>query len=487
MTRFQRLLPGLTALLLLGACGVTDEPERSSTVSQEQPLALADTWAAKAARIQQRDLQSNVPLNRWQRLGTHNSHVSTTYTKCGAGLCYYARANQHRSLSAQLDMGIRTLMLDVYDYGCQWGWSVCFGHGGEQFVQWSVALEDEIAQWINAPQNRDEVLFIILEDYFNDDANKRRFFGEIRHRFDRDYVPGASASATSGDLIFRPVDKERLFPSRWPTPAELVQQGKRIVIAVKDRSKYEVSLNAEGYAGPMKDWFFGVNSVGYPSVQYPWYSANFAPSFDGGRCGSADIRDGAGNVQPLGLQFTQFEELKICDHFEACSGLYDTSPFNKRLDVKAAVDCGFSVAMDQAEGDPGYQGQGYDYYSRTLKQAIWSFAEGEPNDAGGDEDCAQMRPDGRWNDVSCGSSSRRHACKKKDATCDAASCPSDYWLLSSSAGAWSAGLTACPQGYAFGVPQNGYENRKLRERIGNEDVWLNFTDRDAEGRWKSAP
>lgn len=477
---------GVAAALILSACGEAIEPGAESIDSQAQGLALRDTWAAKAARIQQRDLQEGVPLNRWQRLGTHNSHVSTTYTKCGNGACYYARANQHRSVPAQLDMGIRTLMLDVHDGGnCQWGWSVCFSHEGEQFGQWSVTIEDEIARWLNSPENQGEVLILLLEDYFDDDANKRRFFSEFRHRFDRDYWPGANTptSVTDGDLVFRPVDKERLFPTRWPTQQELVQLGKRVLIAVKDRSRYDLSVSAEGYSGPMRDWLFAVNSVGYPSIQYPWYSANFAPSFDGGRCGSTEIKDGSGNATPLPFQFTQFEELKICDHFELCGGLYDTSVFSKRLDVKAVVDCGFSVALDQAEADPGYTGQGYDYYSRSLKAAIWSFAEGEPNNVG-EEDCAHMAGNGRWNDLVC-EASRRYACKKRDALCEPSSCPANFWALSSSAGAWSGGATSCPTGYEFGVPRNGYENKKLRELTGGEEVWLNFTDRAQEGRWRS--
>jgi hypothetical protein len=482
-------------ILLLAAC--YDDPELVDVARAE--IALRDTWAAKAARIQQSALQRDVPLDRWQRIGTHNSHVGTTYTKCGDRSCYYARANQHRSISAQLEMGVRTLMLDVYDNGsgtgggdCQWGWGVCFSHAGESFGQWSVAIEDEIAGWINAAENRDEVLFLLLEDYFDEGVGyKLQFFDELLYRFDRDYWPGAGTSptVTTGDLIFRAVDKDWYFPDRWPTSRELVQMGKRIVISVKNRDDYDIDLQPYyGVPGNLRDWFFdsGEDPATHSySVQYPWWDANFAPSFDGARCGSTHIRDAGGNVRPLPLSFTQFEERKICDHFELCTFLYDLPEFTRRIDVQAAVECGFSVALDQAEADPGYTGQyGYDYYSGTLPEAIWSFGEGEPNNAG-NEDCAEMRSDGRWNDVSC-AAARQYACKKTGVTCDPASCPADFWTLSASAGPWDQGFGACPQGYAFGVPTNGYENRKLRERASGALVWLSFADRQVEDRWEVA-
>jgi hypothetical protein len=483
---------------LVASC-IAEEPTEQE---QDQPvtvggsaLDLRDAWAAKVARIQQRDLQRSVPLERWQRIGTHNSHVSTTYTKCGDRACYYVRANQHRSISAQLAMGVRTLMLDVYDSAspwgsgdCQWGWGACFSHTGETFGQWSVEIEDEIARFINAPENKDEVLFVLLEDYFNDGGDRKmQFFNELRRRFDKDYWPGANTppESTAGDLIFRPLDKDTDFPDRWPTPRELVRLGKRILIAVKDRGQYNVDFEAApGVTGNMRDWFFASGSTSADAIQYPWYDANFAPHFDASSCGSTSIRDNSGSVKPLPLLFTQLEELKICDHFEYCGGLYESSTFSRRLDVKAAVDCGFSVAMDQAEADPGYKGQsGYDYYSSTFKSALFSFAEGEPNDWSSDEDCAEMRADGRWNDVTC-AASRPYACKKVGARCDPESCSTDFWQLSAVSGPFAGGASSCPQGYTFGVPENGYENRKVAALASGALSWLNFTDSRVEGRWE---
>ncbi|WNG48352.1 hypothetical protein F0U60_32670 [Archangium minus] len=481
-----RSIPGLLSLLFLACAEEPAVPEPEALGAQRQEIELRETWAAKAAVIQQRDLQRDVPLDRWQRLGTHNSHVSTVYTKCGAGLCYYLRSNQHRSLAAQLDMGIRTLMLDVYDDAnsnstgdCQFGWNVCFSHEGEPFGQWSVALEDEIAGWINAPEHQEDVLLILLEDYFNEgEAYKRQFFNELRYRFDKDYRPGVSSSLTSGDLIFRPSDKQLLFPNRWPTPRELVQLGRRIVIAVKDRSAYNIDLGADGN---LRDWFFGSGSLDTLSVQYPAWAANFAPQFDAARCGSKDIRDASQLPQPLPHRFTQFEERQICDHFENC---YGGSGLSDRIDVAAVMACGFSVAMDQAEADPSYSPGGESYFARSLKGAIWSFDEGEPNNAG-DEDCAAMWSNGRWNDDLC-SKSKRYACVKAGATCDPSSCPGDFWVLSANTGPWSGGAASCPAGYRFGVPLNGFHNRKLRELVGGrEDVWLHFTDGRVEGRWES--
>ncbi|WDE09088.1 hypothetical protein SG34_030420 [Thalassomonas viridans] len=129
---------------------------------------------------------------------------------------------------------------------------------------------------------------------------------------------------------------------------------------------------------------------------------------------------------------------------------------------------------------------------RFRENAQWSWSDGEPNDAGSGEDCAELRTDyddNRWNDASC-SYTRRAACKwtggselySKDN-----SAIYNLWSLSASTTTWAGAEQACQDlgsDWHFEVPRNAIENAVLAaiaEEAGVTKVWLNYTDSAQEG------
>ncbi|QSQ12537.1 lectin-like protein [Myxococcus landrumensis] len=475
------LRAALSFLVVAGwlACHPPQEQEvETSAVESVSQASYRDLWAARVARIQQSLLQADVPLPHVQRIGSHNSHVTTTYTNCRfLWDCYYARANQHRGIDVQLLSGVRNLAIDAWS-GPDTYWAKacsndsdddgapCFHHEGERF---STSVDDvmkHIGKWLTAPENQDEVLVIWLEDNFHSHDSRAWFLDDFARYVDKDY-PDTTKSLT-GDLIFGPSHLATYFHGQWPTPRQLVAMGKRVIVSVKNRQNYttvsiggvkasELLFNESDIDQP--GWPKNGEFTGYPSCSY------------------------SGRSTPMGLRWTEFSELKITDHFELPQRVLGW----KELDVAGAVACGFSVTLDHVEADPDRTAQNdYRYYDSTMKPAVWSFYEGEPNDTSGNEDCAEvMASVGRWNDLSC-EAVRKYACKKNLATSygpDAYD-PS-FWFVTGTSGKWSGGFTACPEGYSFLPPVNGWEAKKLANVISgtSNSVWINFTDRYQEGTW----
>ena len=111
-----------------------------------------------------------------------------------------------------------------------------------------------------------------------------------------------------------------------------------------------------------------------------------------------------------------------------------------------------------------------------LKAGIWSWGENEPNDAGGDEDCAVQRSDGRWNDLPC-NRDLFYACKHDS---------NGSWAISTYSGEWQGGDDACELlgNYSFAVPTYSLDNENLKAiKGGLGSVWLNHHDLGSEGTW----
>jgi|GEM_PF-5672870 len=432
------------------ACSPSQE-EEAVELGTTQQKATADLWASKVAKIQQSQLQADVPMQRVQRIGAHNAHVSTTVPGPG----YFVRNNQHRGMDVLLPSGVRNLALDgwsdskIHGTSCSDS-SVCFYHEGDVHTVKVEYILDKITEWLDAPENQNEVLVIWIEDNFTLDD---------RQVFFRKFLPPFGTHR-----IFSPTDRANFYPSAWPTHRELVRMGKRVIISVKGNSGY-TGATVPGFAGAVSDWVFSESDVDSPG----WPENN---EFSGYPTCSDSTQS------TLGLDFTEFSEQRLVDHYE----LIYYGDWYKELDVSGAIACGFSVTLDQVEADPSRMGQsGYDYYKRSLKPSIWTFDEGEPNNSDGIEHCARIKPSGRWNDTNC-SGEAAFACRKTNITCDALYCPSDYWQVTTTVGPWSEGFSRCPAGTSFLPPQNGFENKALAAKV-SSPVWVNFTDRYAEGQW----
>lgn len=112
-----------------------------------------------------------------------------------------------------------------------------------------------------------------------------------------------------------------------------------------------------------------------------------------------------------------------------------------------------------------------------LAAGVWSWDNGEPNNYGGNQDCAVQWANGRWDDTEC-TNSYAYACHQLG---------TNNWYVTRQTGAWNGGAAACAavgNGYQFDVPTNGYDNEQLKTaKAGVTNVWLNHNDIAVEGQW----
>jgi hypothetical protein len=116
------------------------------------------------------------------------------------------------------------------------------------------------------------------------------------------------------------------------------------------------------------------------------------------------------------------------------------------------------------------------YNDGRMEAGIWSWDVNEPNNWGGNQDCAVQWGNGRWDDANC-ASSHYFACKAQDGS----------WNISRTKGTWLVGQTACAllgSGYQFAAPTNSKDNEALKAvKGGISHVWVNASDRQTEGQW----
>jgi Lectin C-type domain len=110
----------------------------------------------------------------------------------------------------------------------------------------------------------------------------------------------------------------------------------------------------------------------------------------------------------------------------------------------------------------------------------WTWSSNQPNNYGGNEDCATQTTSSRWNDANCNNSGYGYACED-----DAG----NWAVPSSTTGPWSEGHNACATlggSYDFSVPTSRPANQALnsaRAASGYSKVWLNLSDANLEGFW----
>ncbi|QNM99054.1 ricin-type beta-trefoil lectin domain protein [Chitinimonas koreensis] len=134
--------------------------------------------------------------------------------------------------------------------------------------------------------------------------------------------------------------------------------------------------------------------------------------------------------------------------------------------IPGLLACGINI-VDADRWDDG-----------LFRAAVWNWADGEPNNAGNAEHCAQARGDGRWNDLGCGAG-LRYACRSE--------ANADDWRVTVARGAWQDGAARCAAefpGFRFAVPATPWQNRKLRAALGGGEAWLAYSDQAREGEWQ---
>ncbi len=396
------------------------------------------SWIDRALSMQ-RDLGDFTPLGQATFLGTHNSYNSAAYSSA----VRYVDPNQSRSIRDQLRMDVRALEFDLHTYfsmqGWFWDWGkellLCHGqdnHAGCSSYDrtFSQGLR-EIRDWLDQPENRDEVILLYLEDHIDggwyDDA-----ITDLDH-----YL---------GDGIYRPEGSGCQGIPMDQSRSEILARGKQVILVT------------DGCANGFSSWVHG--GVGDYTHGYP----------------TTSVEDLGGYPHCATDQFNRaFQDQHILRINEDRTNLSNTfsdpgEPITPAA-LRTMMQCGINLAgMDKLTPWDG-----------RLKAAVWSWNRGEPNNAGSGEDCAEHLFSGRFNDASC-STQRRFACKKPG---------SHDWYITADAGSWSEGEQLCRNetngSHRFSVPTHGFDNEKLKEAkayhgsVGK--VWLNYSDRMNEGEW----
>jgi hypothetical protein len=331
-------------------------------------------------------------------------------------------ANQRWPLNQLLNYGIRNIDLDLHLNNGEV--TLCHASCGAIYGapdNYSNELW-KIRSWLDA--NPKAIVFIDLEDRVN---HQNGVTGPLNTIF--------------GALLYRPGDKPA---ARWETPREMIARGKRVII----KSANNV------YDGSMI-----------------WSGAEFATGAAGGWNSRQVKFINTANCTIDGAAFDQHRIYAVSDSKIGKDILPDGW-----IDETGTIDAG-NIAGLMRCGVDNVDADRWD--ESMIGAAIWSWADGEPNNVN-NEDCAQSRGDGRWNDGQC-SATLRFACQSK--------ADLDDWRVTSVSGSWGGGRQACiaafGAGFSYGVPANAYMNERLRQAAGGTAVWINYSDQGEEGKWEA--
>lgn len=401
----------------------------------------------------QRSLEDDVPVADATWLGTHNSYnargdgygvgdnvLNALIRKLTGNETNVILANQEFSMTDQLNMGVRFVEVDPhYVFG-----EVRMCHAGGAHLWW---LDDilwlvgeltghtidfdsaqigcapfdrpfesgiaEIAEWLARPENAGEVVVL----YLDDDAELQEW-GKLDLVLDPLQRHFGNMTLPVGDIDAR-------YGGRWPSRRQLVADGRRVIVA-----------NNLDYGPPYDEQWFGhfwkeqlnVNNLTYP------------------------VCKGAGGDEGV-WRFLSDSTIYSVFYNGPARGLINETT------LPLLYRCGVTFPCT-------------DQLSPYLGAfSVWSWAPGQPAPGrGANESCTAVSapPDGRWFTAPC-AESRPVACRSN--VSDA------VWVVT-----WlrpepfATAASACPEGFAFVAPRNGFETYRIADTAGALDaasVWIN--------------
>jgi hypothetical protein len=516
-------------------CTTCENDTRHQAGAAEFP-ETSIAWALK----NQRDLSQDEPINWVMQLGSHNSFNSH------ADGHRFNFPNHFYSISDQLESGARFLSLDVHNIPefegpprlCHGGEYKIFDFGSPGILckvpstdftfpgmrHFSNGIK-EISNWLD--ENLTEIIIVGLEDYVGTDTEGGAP-GDVRlpinTYFGARILPSTLAAPAGHTQV------------RWPTRREMLAAGRQVIVSDDSGISSTIMFNQNSIlAGTVADWK-ALNQRRFPNcvaataftaaadtdvfspgdgldtgdrVQFATSSgaalpggvsantayyvrktgSNFRISETSGGAVIDVTTDGQGSVRLL-TRSRRFSVLA-----EDRSGITAVFPEYEvgELDVPDIADaaaCNVNlIALDYFSSLPsGSKTSDIHDFDRQAA-AVWSWKPGEKGQNGA---CALFDgADGRWSSANC-ALSRRFACgrPRSESSLD----PLDWtdplgedWKITAAAGPWTDGEATCRAefpGYTFGVPVNGYQNRKLRGVDPDAaDLWLNYSRRLTGNRW----
>ncbi len=409
---------------IFGGASAKAKINNSAIASHQQ------SWEYQALE-KQNLLDNAVPLSQGFQVMGHNAYNSTAYSSL-----VHIDPNHTLSITELLELGVRTIEMDYHwvrqtkDF--PHGGALLMCHAGDNDVGCS-GLErylhegvEEVSSWLR--KNPKEVLVL----YFQDDAEGHN--NELK-----------KAVASIDDLIYKqPQGQCKSFAEMVRTTSEedVLQAGKQVIIMGS-------SCSGRG--------------------AWDGYSWNSIHNYVSG--GGQTIKDKS-EADCLADTSKQDGAHRIWEDATQLSATFgDPGPAIDAALAAKAARCGIgALSLDKITiGDS------------RLKASVWSWGVNEPNNAGGNEDCAVSGVDGRFNDVACGVS-YRFACMSNGGK---------NWRISTAKDANTAakGQAACAAEGAewkFAVPTNSQQNewlKRAKAEASVNSVWLNYSDAVKEGHW----
>lgn len=397
-------------------------------VTQAARDAYVASWTHRTAQFQY-ELGDSLPLRDAQWIGTHNSFNGLAYPFTVSR----ADSNQQLSLTQQLDIDVRSLELDLHYIPSILGLlgpkvvTVCHGQGPE-VGNLGCTLESsfatvlpEIAKWLNAAVNNDEVILLYLEDAVKDPAAYASIISTLDKVLKR-------PNGTS--LIYKPNPAHKAANGCVPLPLgtsrdDVRAAGARVVL---------VGSCAPGWSGSVFDWSSAHVEGGKTSAYqaFPTCDATYGPSV----YASQMVR----YFEDTTLVSTLLNPTRPPVDPEALSP----------AKVEAMTSCGVNLfGLDQLLPEDG-----------RIQSTLWSWAPDEPK--AGNGSCTAQGAGGRWFATPC--------TDLKPAACLSGS----TWTVTPAVPAADA-ATACQAiGSTFDLPRAGDSNSRLHAVAGPAGAWVNY-------------
>eukprot|EP00752_Nemacystus_decipiens_P007961 g7114.t1 len=426
-------------------------------------------WLHRAAALQ-RFVGYDIPLDRLTLTATHNSFSHDYDISTHAN--FEVLTAQIFSITDQLTcLGVRGLELDLHyidelaeegdeesairlchtsDGAAEiiqalcagvFGWDVCNNSDIFDYEEDTgcrpgapTAREGfaEVATWLNLPENANEVVFIKLDSHLNDEDDR---------------VSTIVADEFGEEMIFSPASWEEFSGnSTWPSPAEMVALGTRVVIAGPEPSS--LVFNDETQA-----------------VEVITGAQNFDPD-------TCDEVDGFPEPSWHRVQGDVVSLRLVIGNTTIFELIPDSDENITAAMTQNILNCGLTPTLDRIDAG-------------LMEATMWSWATDMPETGFSQPRAAivSVAENGRWTDVDSDTASgetHSYACRNSD---------SDQrfdWVVvpmvsgGEFGGEFSEAEEACASedGYVFGAPRTAYENTMLRtqmEESGVATAWIKYT------------
>jgi hypothetical protein len=396
--------------------------------AEPTPLQGDAEWVQRALALQY-ELANDVALRNAPWVGTHNSFNSRA--EMGPTLST-EDSNQRITIVDQLRQGIRSIELDLHWFPSLQGggFAAVVCHATDQHVGCTTEkplgpVLDEIAGWLRASENRDQVLVVYLEDDLN--AGQEAYDSAA-----------ATINEKLGALVYRPPQGAGCSPLPLALTRQQILAAGGQVLIVDDCGI------GQAWQGIVFDWSAHAESRPHGFTDFP----ECGPDFSRETYESTLVRYYEDSTRVTATVGTEDDGI---------------TPETAAQMARCGVDL---FGLDQlVPEDP------------RLPALVWSWAPGEPE--GGS--CAVQRvteadPFGRWFAEVCGP--RRAACRRSDGS----------WVIPKRAVRPRKGQTAkarCRKRDAvFSVPRTGFEAQLLRvamQAAATDEVVLGYKRKD--GQW----